>query len=129
MSLLDRAEKMMQTSPSMLIFVCSLSAFTLGYSYTVFAQIADVERKDQSIQARMDALTERLRYLETSTDMGFLQIEISANERELYQLELANQRNECPSICVNRMLDIRRGLQLSTNRLNYLNNLRSDNGQ
>lgn len=124
MSLLDRAEKMMQTSPSMLIFICSVSAFTLGYSYTVFAQIADVERKDQSIQARMDALSSRLKDLENSTDMGFLQIEISANERELYQLELANQRNECPSICVNRMLDIRRGLQLSINRLNNLNNMR-----
>jgi hypothetical protein len=124
MSLIDRAERMMQTSPSMLIFICSVSAFTLGYSYTVFAQIADVERKDQSIQARMDSLKDRLRDLETSTDMGFLQIEISANERELYQLELANQRNECPSICVNRMLDIRRGLQLSINRLNNLNNMR-----
>ena len=124
MSLLDRAEKMMQTSPGILIFVCSLSAFTLGYSYTVFAQIVDVERKDQSIQARMDSLASRLKGLETSTDIGFLQIEISANERELYQLELANQRNECPSTCVNRMLDIRRGLQLSINRLNNLNNMR-----
>lgn len=124
MSLLDRAERMMQTSPSMLIFVCSLSAFTLGYSYTVFAQIADVEAKDRSINQRMDEMDARMRELSISTDIGFLQIEISANERELYQLELANQRNECPSICANRMLDIRRGLQISINRLNYLNTLR-----
>lgn len=124
MSLLDRAERMMQTSPSMLIFVCSLSAFTLGYSYTVFAQIADVEAKDRSMNQRMDEMDARMRELSISTDIGFLQIEISANERELYQLELANQRNECPQICVNRMIDIRRGLQISTSRLNYLNNLR-----
>lgn len=124
MSMLDRAEKMMQTSPSMLIFVCSLSAFTLGYSYTVFAQIADVERKDQTLNERMDEMDARMRELSISTDIGFLQIEISANERELYQLELANQRDECPQICVNRMLDIRRGLQLSINRLNNLNNMR-----
>lgn len=124
MSLIDRAEKIMQSSPGMLIFICSVSAFTLGYSYTVFAQIVDVERKDKTINSRMDALSDRLKALETSTDMGFLQIEISANERELYQLELSNQQGQCPPTCINRMIDIRRAIQLSTSRLNYLNNTR-----
>lgn len=124
MSLIDRAERLMQSSPGMLIFICSLSAVTVGYSYTVFAQIVDVERKDKTINSRMDALSERLKALETSTDMGFLQIEISANERELYQLEVANQQGQCPATCINRMIDIRRAIQLSTSRLNYLNNTR-----
>ena len=124
MSLIDRAERLMQSSPGMLIFICSLSAFTIGYSYTVFAQIVDVERKDKTINSRMDALSDRLKALETSTDMGFLQIEISANERELYQLEVANQQGQCPPTCINRMIDIRRSIQLSTSRLNYLNNTR-----
>ena len=124
MSLIDRAERLMQSSPGLLIFMCSLSAVTVGYGYTVFAQIADVEQKDKTINSRMDALSERLKALETSTEIGFLQIEISANERELYQLEVANQQGQCPSTCINRMIDIRRAIQLSTSRLNYLNNTR-----